>query len=133
MGKTVEMIEEELSKTLPWQFVIAFDGWSEFGVHYLGGFAVGPGVPNRAGDLSAKQHEEYLKALLAYFNRNLEALTLICGDNCSENCKISDDLDIPLIGCHSHHLNLAIQHYLALQYVDDTGNRLDNHTIEQKD
>ena len=46
IGKTVEIMENYLEKTLPKSFGITFDGWSEFGVHYLGVFAVGPGVPN---------------------------------------------------------------------------------------
>jgi hypothetical protein len=92
------------------KFGIFFDGWSEFGVHYLKVFAVGPGVINgghillgfspfeQEGDLSADQHAVYLEGLLPYYNRIMDDIIYLCGDNCSVNRKLSNDLEIPLIG-----------------------------------
>ena len=40
MGTVVE-VKKDLAKTLPKKFGVAFDGWSEHGVHYLAVFAVG--------------------------------------------------------------------------------------------
>ena len=35
-----------LVKQLPRKFGLAFDGWSDYGVHYVAVFAVGPGLPD---------------------------------------------------------------------------------------
>ena len=40
-------------------------------------------------------------------------------DNCSVNKKLSRNLGIPLVGCNSHKLNLAVQMYLDLNFADD--------------
>jgi hypothetical protein len=46
MGTVVEVMEKYLAKKLPKKFGVAFDGWSEDGVHYLAVFAVGDFVSN---------------------------------------------------------------------------------------
>ena len=69
---------------------------------------------------------------MTYYNRTLDDVMYLCGDNCNVNRKISNDLGIPLIGCHSHRLNLAVQQYLGLKNDADDGGA-DNRTIEQKE
>ena len=41
MGAVVEVMEKDLAKKLHKKFGVAFDKWSEHGVHYLALFAVG--------------------------------------------------------------------------------------------
>jgi hypothetical protein len=145
MSATVEVMENNLKTKLLKKFGVAFDGWSEFGVHYLAVFAVGPGVPNdgrvllgflpfeQEGDLSADQHAAYLKTLLTYYDRTIDDnIIYFCGDNCRVNIKFAKDLDMPLIGCNSHKLNLAVQHYLGLNQKDETAAD-GNYTVKQLD
>ena len=77
-------MKADLKKQLPKEFGLAFDGWSEFGIHYVAVFAIGPGVPNNGcallgfspfeqeDDLSAAQHAVYLKSLLPYYACSLD-------------------------------------------------------------
>ena len=40
LKKVSEIVEEEITRDLPDNFVIVFDGWTRFAVHYLAIFAV---------------------------------------------------------------------------------------------
>ena len=131
MGATVEVLENDFKKSLAKKFGIAFDGWSEHGVHYLAVFAVGCGVPNdgvillgfspfeQEDDLSSKQHIKYLEGIMPYYGRSISDLIFIVGDNCNTNKKVAKDLKIPLIGCNSHKLNLAVHLYLGSEEDND--------------
>ena len=123
-------MQRRFSTSLPRHFGVSFDGWSEFGVHYLAVFAVGPGVPDlqgntvllgfspfeNAGDLSAQEHQNYLISLLSTHERKAADVMFLVGDNCAVNCKLLNDMQIPLIGCNSYRLNLAVQQYLGLSH-----------------
>lgn len=122
MHATVEVMLLALVKQLPRKFGLAFDGWSDYGVHYVAVFAVGPGLPDifdgclllgfspfeQENDLSASQHVKYISQLLSVYNRNLNDIQYLVGDICTTNKKISNDTNIPLIGCNSHKPNLAV-------------------------
>ncbi|ETV79265.1 hypothetical protein H257_07326 [Aphanomyces astaci] len=43
------------------------------------------------------------------YSKKLDAITFVIGDNCSVNQRIAGLLNVPLIGCVSHHFNLAVQ------------------------
>ena len=103
-------------------------------------FAVGPGIPHKkvllgfspfedAGDLSANQHAVYLDELLRYYDRDLSDIIYFVADNCSVNKKFSDDQNIPLLGCNSHRLNLAVKRYLGFNH--DDGDTDDDRTPAQ--
>lgn len=47
------------------------------------------------------------------YTKTLTNVVFFCADNCSVNTKLSNDTGIPLVGCASHRLNLAIQKYLG--------------------
>jgi hypothetical protein len=129
MDFTVQVVEKVLTKSLPVKFGVSFDGWSEFGTHYLAVFAVGPGLPKdlpallgfspfeQEDDLSADQHRIYLNTLLGYHGRDESAVIYLVGDNCSTNLKLFRDMTVPLIGCHSHKLNLALKDGWVLMVV----------------
>ena len=82
MTKIVQVIELNLAKIVPKKFGIAFDGWSEFSIHYLAVFAVGANVSNGnvilglspfedESDLTAEQHGMYLSQLLPNFKQSM--------------------------------------------------------------
>ena len=98
-------------------------------MHYLAVFCVGPGIPDskillgfspfeQRGDLSAAQHVNYLLSVLEEYNLKIDSVGYLVGDNCNVNRKTADDLGIPLIGCHSHRLNLAVAEYPGLSHDD---------------
>ncbi|KAE8952689.1 hypothetical protein PR002_g32605 [Phytophthora rubi] len=63
-------------------------------------------------DLSARTHREYLAGVLETFGKALS-------DNCSVNKRLATIMQVPLVGCASHRLNLAVRHHLE-QYEEDS-------------
>jgi hypothetical protein len=51
-----------------------------------------------AGDLSAQEQHDYLILLLSTYERKASDVLFLVGDNCAVNCKLSNDLRIPLLG-----------------------------------
>jgi hypothetical protein len=126
MEKIMAVMKDEIARELPRKTGLAFDGWSDAGVHYLAVFAVGPGVKDgkvllgfstfeQSGDLSANQHIRYITSTLASFGRTIEAnVAYLVSDNCATNKCIATRLRLTLIGCNSHKMNLAVNRYLGL-------------------
>lgn len=121
---TVEVIKN----LLPPKFGLVFDGWSDgLGNHFCGIFAVG----NKDGESvrvmltfqrfedetnqSAQNYIEFMNLTLETFGRTIESVTFLVGDNCATNKKISEDICLPLIGCYSHRLNLALTLFLKVR------------------
>lgn len=64
-------------------------------------------------DHTAPAHVSFIGAILKFFNKSIDNIAYIVGDNCSVNCKIAEELDVSLVGCASHRLNLAVNLMLA--------------------
>ena len=104
MGTAVEVMEKDLAKKLPNKFGVAFDGWSEHGVHYLAVFTVEVFVPNEwcvllgfspfelEDDLSSDQHGLYLTNLVQHYERCVKNVIFLVGDNCSANRKFAREI-----------------------------------------
>lgn len=81
LEKVVRQMEFDIMKQLPKKFGVAFDGWSDKGVHYCAVFAVGPGLGDhnsillgfspfeQSWDLSAQQHLSFLTAVMSDYDR----------------------------------------------------------------
>lgn len=130
MRLCVKVMQEDISKGLPRRFGLMFDGWSRVSTHFIGVLAVGPEVRhgsillgfspfNNETDLSAEEHKRYLVTLLESYGRNLSSVSFLIGDNCSTNRKVSRILGIPMLGCNSHRLNLAVLRYLGMDRNTD--------------
>jgi hypothetical protein len=131
MGAVVELMEKDLAHKLPKKFGFAFDGWSDHCVHYLAVFALGDFVPyegcvlpgfspfEQEDDLSSDQHGLYLTNLVQHYEQCVNNVIFLVGDNCSTNRKFARDHGIPLIGCNSHKLNLAVNWFLGMDKRDD--------------
>ena len=50
------LLLKDLAMSLPVKFGVSFDGWSEFDIHYLAVFAVGPGLPKDLPALLGSHH-----------------------------------------------------------------------------
>ena len=121
------LVKEEVSANLPERFGLIFNGWSAGTHHYVGVFAVYPeGMEMKRKKVmlamdtlldetnqNAANHVEFLVDVLQSYNKSLENVLFICGDNCNTNKNIADRLHVPLIGCRSHIFNLAVNHFLS--------------------
>ncbi|KAG6962595.1 hypothetical protein JG688_00008523 [Phytophthora aleatoria] len=68
---------------------------------------------NDDGSQDADAHIKLFDCMLDVYNKTLDMVAFIVGDNCSTNQSIATKLDVPLVGCASHRFNLAVNKYLA--------------------
>ncbi|KAG3111168.1 hypothetical protein PI124_g9772 [Phytophthora idaei] len=117
MGMTLEV-------TLGICFGIMFDGWSSGSIHYVAVYGVFDTDGNLRlqllavsplddGSQDADAHIKLFDCVLDVYNKTLDMVAFIVGDNCSTNQSIATKLDVPLVGCASHQFNLAVNKYLA--------------------
>ena len=108
------------------QYALIFDCRSEGGTQIIGLFVSCPGTERSAEPLicllaftyfldetkfKASSHAEFIRSTLELYNLQEERLICLIGDKCSTNKLVSDLMLVPLVGCHSHRLNLAIEAY----------------------
>jgi hypothetical protein len=55
---------------------------------------------------------------LPFFGKTLSQCLFIVGDNCGVNKRLANLMGVPLVGCASHRLNLAVKSILA-PYEED--------------
>lgn len=135
MAAVCQEVLRTFSEFLPERFGIVFDGWSFKSEHYVGVFAAFGHDGKRETVLlamaplldkedcnnhphhDADAHVAFLKTILKPLKRRIECVRFLVGDNCSVNGSIASKLGIPLVGCASHRLNLAMTQYLD-EYED---------------
>lgn len=124
-------MEDELRTILPMNFGIIFDGWSEGNDHYIALFACYDhkgeaktpllafqplpdydALKETDYQLTAAAHKDFINSTLEFYQREPEALTFLVGDNCSTNKALATRCGVPLVGCGSHRLNLAVKRVL---------------------
>ncbi len=66
---------------------------------------------------TAQDHKEFIEFTLSLYDKNLNNVVAIIGDNAEVNRATSRLCKIPIIGCSSHKLHLAITQYLC-RYQD---------------
>ena len=125
MNKMVSTVEKKISEKLPQFFGLMIDGWTEMGssTHYLGVFgfisdkSTGQSVcPLLAfsplideSSYTADSHIEFLEFVLKVYDKSIQNVKFLVCDNENLNKSISRKLNIPMIGCESHRLNLAVK------------------------
>eukprot|EP00731_Ephydatia_muelleri_P013975 Em0007g1285a len=130
MFKLVEAVEKKVSvkvSTAP-SYALVFDGWSENSTHFIGLFVVHPGKEYAADpeihllafaplldetNFTAENHVNFIKSTLEWYSLSLELLFCLIGDNSSTNKATADLLGVPVLGCRSHHFNLAVEAYIS--------------------
>ncbi|DBA00444.1 TPA: hypothetical protein N0F65_012975 [Lagenidium giganteum] len=100
-------------------FGIILDGWPNGTFHFLGVFAVYWHANRRQQRLlslstietgrTADVHRAHLEAVLSVYDKRVEIVKFLVGDNCSTNQALATKLGIPLVGCASHRFNLVAQ------------------------
>ena len=131
--KVVEAVEKKITvkvATAP-LFALLFDGWTENSTHFVGLFIVYPGKEpsddpglhllafaplSDQTNFTAVNHANFIKASLEWYSLSPSCMFCLIGDNCQTNKATADILGVPLLGCHSHHFNLAVEAYLQ-QYL----------------
>ncbi|ETV86972.1 hypothetical protein H257_01990 [Aphanomyces astaci] len=61
---------------------------------------------------------EYLDVILGLYNRTTAVVSFLVAGNCSFNRKMSRDMMVPLVGCASHRLNLAVRKMVSTHFDD---------------
>ena len=63
-------------------------------------------------DFTAESHKNFLEYVLGVFDKTLDNVICLIGDNCSTNKLCADLCSLPLVGCASHRFNLEVQAFL---------------------
>ncbi|XP_036367828.1 uncharacterized protein LOC118767407 [Octopus sinensis] len=131
MEKLTQEVEKKISDELPSKFLLVIDGWTKGSTHFIGLFAsyscnyqndyctvllaFSPMVSETS--ITASDYVEFIEYVLSVYNKNLENVVAITGDNTEVNKSIANLCRIPLIGCAFHKFNLAVSAYLDKQEV----------------
>ncbi|KAE9063807.1 hypothetical protein PF006_g30855 [Phytophthora fragariae] len=133
MDGVMVAIERKIAAELPARFGIMLDGWTHASEHYLAVFAcyevntrqkttllcMAPLLEAEDDDLIARGHRAFLATMLPRdYGVQLEQCRFVVGDNCSVNRRLATLMGVPLIGCASHRLNLAVKADMA-SHEDD--------------
>jgi hypothetical protein len=127
--KLVPTVETKIAQELPTKFGLIIDGWSDHSMHYVGLFACYEDHGTNSGktkypllalaplideeNLGAESHKSFIEATLAIFNKSVENVLFLVGDNAATNKSLADLLHVPLVGCNSHRFNLGCKLYLS--------------------
>ncbi|KAG3119549.1 hypothetical protein PI124_g15683 [Phytophthora idaei] len=64
--------------------------------------------PLQDGSQDADAHIKLFDGVFDVYNKKLDMVAFVIGDNCSSNQSIATKLGVPLVGCASHRVNLAV-------------------------
>jgi hypothetical protein len=127
--KASKAVQEVIKSELPMEFGLVFDDWTDGSSHYCAIFAtyLKNGVVENPllgfsplldeTSLTAACHADYIVSILQQYDCSLDRLQFLVGDNCSTNKLLSTILNVEMIGCASHRLNLACKKVLKSQKV----------------
>jgi hypothetical protein len=134
-----ERVAAKIRDDMPEKFGVMSDGWSERSTHYVAVIAVYPiiadGKATRQERLlslapfedptsfTAAAHEAHLEYILSeFYGNSCRNVVFLSGDNCSTNGALAKLMGVPLVGCSSHRLNLAVA--ALLQKLESSLNRM---------
>ncbi|CAG8653684.1 12172_t:CDS:2 [Gigaspora margarita] len=102
-----------------------FDWWMNNSVHFVGLFSIYQTVHESRNLVllafspfedhttqNANVHIKFFKNVLELYDKGIKNGLFLSGDNCSTNKKIANDLNLPLVGCASHCLNLVVNNFI---------------------
>eukprot|EP00475_Leptophrys_vorax_P012327 TRINITY_DN18765_c0_g1_i2.p1 TRINITY_DN18765_c0_g1~~TRINITY_DN18765_c0_g1_i2.p1 ORF type:complete len:176 (-),score=37.81 TRINITY_DN18765_c0_g1_i2:222-749(-) len=130
--KLSKAVERKLSQRLKksFKFALMMDGWTDdTSTHYVAVYAVMRPLQSRDQDdgrayydrvllsfsplaneanYTAQNHYEYVSFVLSLYDVGWQQVVCIVADNVSLNGSISDLAGVPMVGCMSHRLSLAV-------------------------
>ena len=126
VDKTVEEVEKAIASALPEKFFLVGDGWTSDSVHYFAIFAcyfdeatqkrktpllaVSPLQDEES--LTAATHYEFIIGTLGLYGKSLSCVLGLVADNENLNKALARVLKVPMVGCASHRLNLAVNMFM---------------------
>jgi hypothetical protein len=146
----MELVKNEvvssISAEIPDVIGIIFDGWSSGSTYYVGIFAVyelndlikKPLLAVSAlNSMDADSHIKLFDETIRNYGKPMSCIKFVVGDNCSTNRSIAPKMGVPLVGCASHRLNLAVKKYLSnheplLNKIDKLMSALSTKNIGQR-
>jgi hypothetical protein len=122
-----EHVTKRIAESLPDLFGLCFDGWSHKSSHFCGLFAVckeenvliAMSTFEDESSFKSSDYTTFFEESLDAYDKKLENVKFLVGDNCITNKAISTANNIPLIGCSSHRMNLAADNYLETKFKDE--------------
>ena len=123
MSKVTTAVESKITNSLPSQFGIMVDGWSEMSTstHYIGVYAVYAKDGKRISvmlafaplidetTMTADSHVDLVLFALSVYKKSINNIQFMVAVNENLNKAVADKLGVPLIGCATHRLNLAVK------------------------
>ncbi|GMF80819.1 unnamed protein product [Phytophthora fragariaefolia] len=64
--------------------------------------------------MNSEGHLRAIARFLPLSGKSMSGCTFLVGDNCAVKKRLTNLIGVPLVGCASHRLNLAVRDYLAL-------------------
>lgn len=123
MRHVAKRVGQGIAEDMGSLFGIMFDGWSSGQYHFVGVLAVYCvndvryerliGLSPLEDGQTADAHIDHLDRILDVYGKHKSQVTFIVADNCATNQSIATKLDVPLVGCASHRLNLAVNKFLS--------------------
>ncbi|KAG6959478.1 hypothetical protein JG688_00010056 [Phytophthora aleatoria] len=152
MESLTEAVEGRVSKEMLDNFELMLDGWTHGSEHYLAVFgcyetSAGPRYPllslapivvDASGRFDAENPYGCFGGIPAVcFGKDLSNCLFLVGDNCAVNMRLARLMGVPLVGCASHLLNLAVRtlldpHEKELEQVQSLIKRLRALTLAAK-
>ena len=124
ISKVYRLAFEQVMELLPQSFCLCFDAWTENSFHFVAIYAIfndlefkkrtillSFGTLLDESNWTSANYADTVIALLESMNKSIENVICLVGDNCATNRSLSNLLGLPLIGCASHKLNLAVEKY----------------------
>lgn len=126
MEAVVKAVEKAIGAEMPDSFGLILDGWSHGTEHYLAVYAcydteagpqypllsLAPVIDEPDDQMNAEGHLTAISRFLPFFGKSISGIKFLVGDNCALNKRLANLLGVPLVGCSSHRLNLAVRAYL---------------------
>ena len=123
------VMKEKIKAELPSKFVVVFDGWTEGTEHFIAISASYTVIDSTTGKevpvqvmlsmqpllsdgiegMTAADHLQHISSVLGMYGKRCSDILCLAGDNCSVNQCMARTLQVPLLGCGSHKLNLAVR------------------------
>ncbi|KAG3072078.1 hypothetical protein PI124_g20180 [Phytophthora idaei] len=69
--------------------------------------------PLQDGSQDADAHIKLFHGVLDVYNKKLDMVAFVIGDNCSTYQSIATKLGVPLVGFASHRFNLVVNRYIT--------------------
>ncbi|KAG6616659.1 uncharacterized protein IUM83_12976 [Phytophthora cinnamomi] len=74
--------------------------------------SLAPVIDEPDDQMNAQGHLTAITRFLPFFGKSISGCKFLVGDNCALNKRFANLLGVPLVGCASHRLNLAVRDYL---------------------